>query len=81
MEGNGIFFNGLYLGSASRQRSDGRVAFVVALAVGLKSYEITMEEYSDFTKMSVGVPLLIRAEPNLYKGSLYWNHGQVCARN
>lgn len=80
MESNGIFFNGLYLGSTSRQRADGRVAFVVALAVGLKSYEITMKEYSDFTKMQVGAPLLIKAEPNVYKGNLYWNFGEVQPR-
>lgn len=77
----GILLNGIYLGSTSRQRSDGKVSYVVAIACGLKSYEINMEQYVDFSKMSVGAPLLIRAEPNLYKGNLYWQHGQVCARN
>ena len=77
----GILFNGMYLGSVNRQRQDGKASFVVAVACGMKSYEITMEQYVDFSKMSVGAPLLIRAEPNLYKGNLYWQHGQVCARN
>ena len=77
----GILFNGMYLGSTSRQRSDGKVAYVVAVACGLRSYEINMEQYVDLSKMSVGAPLLIKAEPNLYKGNLYWQHGQICARN
>lgn len=77
----GILFNGMYLGSVSRQRQDGKTAFVVAVACGMKSYEITMESWADFSKMSVGAPLLIKAEPNLYKGNLYWQHGQICARN
>lgn len=37
----GILFNGMYLGSVSRQRQDGRQSFVVAVACGLRSYEIT----------------------------------------
>lgn len=77
----GILFNGMYLGSASRQRSNGKVAYFVAVACGLKAYEINMEQYVDLSKMSVGAPLLIKAEPNLYKGNLYWQHGQICARN
>jgi hypothetical protein len=77
----GILFNGMYLGSVSRQRQDGRQSFVVAVACGLRSYEITMRDWYDFSKMSVGAPLLIKAEPNLYKGNLYWNNGEVCARN
>lgn len=77
----GILFNGMYLGSVSRQRQDGKTSFIVAVACGLKSYEITMAEWSDFSKMSIGAPLLIKAEPNLYKGNLYWNNGHVCARN
>lgn len=77
----GILLNGIYLGSASRQRADGKVNYVVAVACGLRSYEITMRDRYDFSKMSVGAPLLIKAEPNLYKGNLYWNKGEVCARN
>lgn len=77
----GILFNGMYLGSVNRQRQNGKTFLVVAVACGMKSYEIVMEQYVDFSKMSVGAPLLIRAEPNLYKGNLYWQHGQVCARN
>ena len=61
----GILLNGIYLGSTTRQRADGKVSYVVAIACGLKSYEINMEQYVDFSKMSVGAPLLIRAEPNL----------------
>nr|DAV69089.1 MAG TPA: hypothetical protein [Inoviridae sp.] len=77
----GILLSGIYLGSITRQRTDGKEAYFVAVACGLKSYEINMEQYVDFSKMSVGAPLLIRAEPYLYKGNLYWRHGQVCARN
>ena len=77
----GILLNGLYLGSVSRQRQNGKQSFVVAVACGLRSYEIIMRDYYYFSKMSVGAPLLINAEPNLYKGNLYWNNGEVCARN
>ena len=77
----GVLLNGIYLGSASRQRADGKVVHSVAVACGLKAYEISMEQYVDLSKMSVGAPLLIKAEPNLYKGNLYWQHGQICARN
>lgn len=77
----GILFNGMYLGSMTRQRADGKTSFVIAVACGLRAYEITMEQFVDLSKMSVGVPLLIRAEPNLYKGNLYWRNGQICARN
>lgn len=77
----GILFNGMYLGSMNRQRADGKTSFVIAIACGLKAYEITMDHYSDLSKMSVGAPLLLTAEPNLYKGNLYWQHGQICARS
>lgn len=77
----GILFNGMYLGSMTRQRSDGKTSFVVAVACGLKAYEINMDQFVDLSKMSVGAPLLITAEPNVYKGNLYWQHGQICARS
>ena len=66
----GILFNGMYLGSINRQRADGKTSFVVAVACGLKAYEITMEQYVDLSKMSVGAPLLVKAEPNLYMAQL-----------
>lgn len=77
----GILFNGMYLGSLTRENSSGKTSFVVAVACGLKAYEITMESWADFSKMAVGAPLLISAEPNVYKGVLYWRHGKICARN
>lgn len=77
----GILFNGIYLGSMTRRRGDGKTLFVVAVACGLKAYEISMDEFVDLSKMSVGAPLLLKAEPNLYRGYLYWQHGQICARN
>lgn len=77
---SGIFLSGCYLGSAQRVFND-KSRFVVAVAVGMSAYEVTMDTVSDFSKMPVGAPLLIRAEINLYKGKLYFQHGQVCARN
>ena len=77
---SGIYFAGAYLGSEQRTFQD-KTRFVVSIAVGMKSYEITMDMISDFSKMAVGAPLLIRAEINEYKGRVYWQHGQVCARN
>ena len=77
---SGVYFNGVYLGSANRTFGE-KTRFVVAIACGMQSYEVTMGTVSDFSKMPVGSPLLIRADINLYKGRLYLQNGQVCVRN
>lgn len=55
----GILFNGMYLGSVSRQRQDGRQSFVVAVACGLRSYEITMRDWYDFSNKRLMILLLL----------------------